>query len=119
MEVRDDMLPGPGGDGPKGIRGLPAYLWDPVTGQIIDPRDARPTRSDDWLAAQEELANDKEAVEVAADICSGTQSMKPVYRHSKTRHAYVALDEKERIYSAAQRKKVKNIQYDIMETSPE
>ena len=32
LEVRDDMLPGPGGDGPKGIKGLTAYLWDPVTG---------------------------------------------------------------------------------------
>ena len=119
FEVRDDMLPGQGGDGPKGIRGLPAYLWDPVTGLILDPRDARPTCSDAWLAAQEELEKDEAAVEVAADICSGTQSMKPVYRHRKKRHAYVALDEQVEIYSAAQQKTVQNTRYDIMEASPE
>ena len=45
--------------------------------------------------------------------------MKPVYRYRKTRHAYVALDEKERIYSAAQQMTVQNTHYDIMETSPE
>jgi hypothetical protein len=53
----------------------------------------------------EETVKDTEAVEVAADICSGTQSMKPVYRHKK-KHAYVALDDKVGIFSAAQQKTV-------------
>ena len=73
VEVTDDMLPGPGGDGPKGIRGLPAYWWDAKTGQIIDPSDGRPTCSEEKLAELEEMAKDKAAVEVAADVCSGTQ----------------------------------------------
>jgi hypothetical protein len=117
LEVRDDMLPGPRGEGPGWRAGQEAYLWDRITGQILE-RDGRPTRNEEWLAAEEEKIKDREATEVAADICSGTQSMKPVYRRRK-KHAYVALDDRVETFSAAQQKTVKNIRYDIMETSPE
>ena len=70
------------------------------------------------MAAEEEKIKDRGVTEVAADICSGTQSMKPVYRRRK-KHAYVALDDRVEIFSAAQQKTVKNTRYDIMETSPE
>ena len=70
------------------------------------------------MAAEEERIKDREATGVAADICSGTQPMKPVYRRRK-KHAYVALDDRVEIFSAAQQKTVKNTRYNIMETSPE
>ena len=103
LEVRDAMLPGPRGEGPGWRAGQEAYLWDSRTGQILDPTDGRPTRSEEWLAREEEKIKDEEAMGVAADICSGTQSMKPVYRRRK-KHAYVALDDRVEIFSAAQQK---------------
>ena len=119
VEVTEDMLPVPGGDGPKGIRGLLPFLWEAKTSRIIDPVDRRPTCSKERLDELEEVAKDKAAVETAVDVCSGTQSMKPVYMHRKPRPAYVALDEKVKIYSAALQKTVWNTHYDIMKTSPE
>ena len=95
------------------------FLWDRKTGRIIDPVDRRPTCSEEKLDELEEAAKDKAAVEAAVDVCSGTQSMKPVYMHRKPKPAYVALDEKVPIYSAALQKTVKNTHYDIMKTSPE
>ena len=67
---------------------------------------------------EEEKIKDEQATEVAADICSGTQSMRPVYRHRK-KVAYLPLDKNEEVFSAALQMKVKNIPYDIMLTSPE
>ena len=46
LEVRDDMLPGPRGEGPGWRAGQEAYVWDRVTGQILE-RDGRPTRNGD------------------------------------------------------------------------
>jgi hypothetical protein len=54
----------------------------------------------------------------AADLCAGTQSIRPVYR-SRKNAAYIPLDKKEEVFSAALQKTVKNIPYDIMQTSPE
>ena len=79
LEVQDDMLPGPSGEGPGWRAGQAAYLWDSRTGQILEP-DGRPTRSEEWLEKEEETIKDREATEVASDICSGTQTMKRVYR---------------------------------------
>ena len=111
------MLPCPRGEGPGWREGEEAYLWDSRTGQILW-QDGTPTRNEAVVAAEEERIKDKDATGVSADICSGTQSMGPVYRHRK-KHAYLPLDNEEEVFSAAQQMTVKNIRYDIMKTSPE
>ena len=70
------------------------------------------------VAVEEEKIKDEQATEVAADICSGTQSIRPVYR-SRKNAAYIPLDKKEEVFSAALQQAVKNTPYDIMQTSPE
>ena len=116
--MRDDMLSCPREEGPgwgskkADTNGDKGYLWCAKTSRILWP-DGTPIRNEAMVAAEEERIKDEEATEVAADICSGTQSMKPVYRHRK-KHVYLPLDDKEEVFSAAQQKKVKNIRYDIM-----
>ena len=96
VEVRDDMLPCPRGEGPGWREGEEAYLCDARTGQILW-QDGTPTRNEAEVAAEEEKIKAEQATEVAADICSGTQSMRPVYRHRK-KVAYIPLDKKEEVF---------------------
>ena len=70
------------------------------------------------MAAKAKTLKDEQAVQVSVDFCAGTQSMGPVHR-SRKGVMYITLDEKEAVFSAARQTKVKNIQYDIMESSPE
>ena len=70
------------------------------------------------MASEQEKLIKEQTAQAAVDVCAGTQSMGPVYRSRKSA-MYVPLDTKEAVYSAAQQKKVKNIQYDIMKSSPE
>ena len=85
VEVRDDMLPCPRGEGPGWRAGEEAYLWDARTGQILN-QDGTPTRNKAAVAVEEERIKDREATGASADICAGTQPMGPVYRHRK-KHA--------------------------------
>ena len=100
VEVRDDMLPCPRGEGPGWRADEEAYLWDARTGQILN-QDGTPTRNEAAVAAEEERIKDTEATGASADICAGTQSMGPVYLHRK-KHAYLPLDDEEDVFSAAQ-----------------
>ena len=77
-----------------------------------------PTRSPEAMAAEAEMPKDVQAVQVTVGVCAGTQSMGQVYYHRKG-VMYIPLDGKEEIFSAAQQKKVKNVQYDIMTETPE
>ena len=96
--------------------GEEGYLWDAKTVQVLWP-DGTPTRSTAAMAAAAEKLRDEEAVQVAVDFCAGTQSVGPVYR-SKRNVMYIPLDAKGEVYSGARQKKVKNIPYDIMKSSP-
>ena len=58
------------------------------------------------------------ALQVAMDVFAGTQSMGPVYRQ-RTGVEYIPLDKKEELYSAAQRKTVRNIPFNIMKDTAE
>ena len=93
VEVRDDMLPYPRGEGPgwgskkADTNGEEGYLWCAKTRPILWA-DGTPTRNEAMVAAEEEIIKDEEATVVSVDICSGTQLMQPVYRHSK-KHAYL------------------------------
>ena len=54
---------------------------------------------------------------MALDVFAGTQSMGPVYRQRKG-VAYIPLDGKEAVFSAAQQKMVKNVPFGIMQETP-
>ena len=59
LEVLDDMLPCPRGEGPGWREGEEAYLWDSRTGQILNP-EGTPTRNEAMVAAEEERIKDRE-----------------------------------------------------------
>ena len=119
QSVRQQYLTGqgPGWNSQQaGTNGNEGYIWDAKTSTIRWP-DGTPTRSPAALAAEAEVLNDEQAVQVAVDVFAGTQSMGQVYRHRKG-VTYIPLDGKGAVYSAAQRKMVKNVQFDIMKETP-
>ena len=69
------------------------------------------------LVEAAEALKDEQAVQVAVDVLAGTQSIGPVY-HRRKGVAYIPLDGKEEVYSAAQQKTVKNVPFDIMKETP-
>ena len=98
---------GPGRNSKNVVSG---FTWDPKEGRIKN------ADGSDIVSAEEQ--RDRAAVQVAVDVFAGTQSMGPVYRQRKAVE-YIPLNKKEALYSAAQRKMVKNIPFDIMEDTAE
>ena len=112
----------PTGQGPgwnsqqAGTNGNEGYIWDAKIRTIRWP-DGTSARSPEALAAEVKVLKDEQAVQVVVDVFVGTQSMGQVYRHRKG-VTYIPLDGKGAVYSAAQRKMVKNVQFDIMKETP-